>query len=320
MDSARKACIFLALLALLFAYSCRKAEEGRVDQQSGRLRIVASLFPLYDFARIIGSGHADVTLLLPPGTEPHSFEPRPADMATLNSADIFVYTNPYMEPWAEDILKGMDRNRLLVVNASEGVKFLGRPGDDRGQGKQGHRHENGAGADPHIWLDFNNAQKMVDTLARAFSRKDPANSGVYTANAEKYKARLDELDRKYRNALSGCRTRVFINGGHYTFGYLADRYGLLYRAAYGFSPDAEPTARDLAEMSKMLREQGLKYIFYEELLTPRIAETLAKETGATLLKLHGAHNISREELVKGTTFTDLMEMNLGNLITGLQCE
>ena len=321
MNSNRKACIFLAAWVLLVACSCNKAEEQKADHRSGRLKVVASLFPMYDFARLIGGGHATVTLLLPPGMEPHSFEPRPADVAALRSADVFIYTNQYMEPWAEEIIKGVDRGRLLVVHASKGVKFSGRRDSHAGlkRSEQHRNHEPGAGADPHIWLDFVNAQKIVDTIAQAFSEKDPANSHVYMTNAKEYKAHLNELDRKYRDALSGCRKRVFVSGGHDIFGYLAERYGLRYRAAYGLSPDAEPTARDLAELSKMLREEGLNHIFYEELLSPRIAETLAKETGAELLRLHGAHNISREELASGTSFLDLMEQNLENLMQGLQC-
>ena len=110
-----------------------------------------------------------------------------------------------------------------------------------------------------------------------------------------------------------------VDGGHYTFGYLARRYGLTYIAAYGLSPDAEPTARDLARISRMLSKEGLNHLFHEELLSPRIAGTIAQETGASLLRLHGAHNISREELHAGTTFLDLMEKNLDQLLTGLQC-
>jgi zinc transport system substrate-binding protein len=234
-----------------------------------------------------------------------------------------------MEPWAEDILKGTDKGRLVVVDASAGVRFSGRPeqGDDHGHGSgdgregkgQSLSHEAGAGADPHIWLDFENARRMVGTIADAFISKDPANREIYRKNAEQYQARLEALDRKYRDALSGCGKRIFINGGHFTFGYLADRYGLRYRSAYGFSPDAEPAAKDLADISRTLRQEGLSHIFYEELLTPRIAETIAKETGAGLLRLHGAHNISREELAAGVSFIDLMEKNLEQLSTGLQC-
>jgi len=319
----------LALLGMIVLPSCVRSKEEKSESKSGRLIVVATLFPLYDFARNIAGDQADVKLLLPPGAEPHSFEPKPADIVMLNRADIFIYTNRFMEPWAEDLLKGIQGNRLYVVDASQGVRFIegSIDGSEGGKqhihrksgGKEEHAEHEGHGADPHIWLDFSNAQKMVDTIARAFMERDPSNRDIYSRNAEAYKARLEGLDNAYRKGLSNCRKKIFVNGGHYTFGYLAQRYGLRYMAAYGFSPDAEPTARNLANISKMLRREGLKHIFYEELLSPRIAATIAKETGATLLKLHGAHNISKEEFNANTTFNELMEKNLDNLMTGLQC-
>ncbi len=320
MGISRNALLVIAVFLFLCACSCRNPEEGRGPDRPGRLKVVTSLFPLYDFARAIAGGHADVKLLLPPGVEPHSFEPKPADMATLADADIFIYTNPVMEPWAEHIVKALDGKRLLVVNAGTGVAFTQR-GDQRGPDKDvvGHNHELPKWVDPHVWLDFGNARIMVDTIAAAFCEKDTVNRDVYRQNAEAYKNRLDALDRRYRETLSGCRTRLFVDGGHFTFGYLSDRYGLTYRAAYGISPDAEPTARTLVHLSALVKANNLRYIFCEELLAPRIAETIARETGASVLTLHGAHNISREEFAAGTTFVDLMNKNLELLAQGLDC-
>ncbi len=310
----------MALLTCL-AFSCSPSKEGKTGNGQGRLKVIASLYPLYEFARNISGGQADVALLLPPGIEPHSFEPRPTDIVNLGSADIFIYTNKFMEPWAEDILRGAGNSRLIVVDAGKGIDFIGALEDEEGRrGLHKHHDQEGfAAADPHIWLDFDNAQKIVDTLAEAFIAGDPAKRDVYLQNAEIYKLQLRSLDKRYRENLAGCKKRIFINGGHFTFGYLAARYGLKYIAAYGYSPDAEPAARDLADLSRLLRKNGLKHLFYEELMTPRIAQTIAEETGAELLKLHGAHNISREELAAGVTFIDLMEDNLEQLITGLQC-
>ena len=310
-----------AVLLITAAVSCRSREDSDTGIRAGRLRVVASLYPLYDFARAVGGGNADISLLLPPGVEPHSFEPKPTDMMLLNRSDIFIYTNRYMEPWVEDLLKGTDRTTFLTVDASRGVDFFEGAAGKRADEGRLHRipQAPGEALDPHIWLDFGNAKIMVDTICDAFIMRDPAHRAAYRANAEQYRAKLDALDQKYRNALSDCRKRTMVDGGHATFGYLARRYGLVYVAAYGLSPDAEPTARDLTRISHMLEEEGLNYLFYEELLTPRIADTIARETGASLLRLHGAHNISREEMIAGTTFLDLMERNLDQLLTGLEC-
>ncbi len=324
MAKFRTFLVLTLLLSVSLSSGCTTAKDhnSKSGAGSGKLIVVATLFPLYDFARNIAGDRADVRLLLPPGQEPHSFEPTPADIVMLNRADIFIYTNRFMEPWAEKLLKGTENSKLSVVDASQGVSFMqvNNDGNHKQHNNPGmtDKHEV-QGADPHIWLDFGNAQKMVDTIASALVAKDPANRDVYQRNAVAYKARLEVLDKAYQKGLVNCQKKIFINGGHYTFGYLAGRYGLRYRAAYGFSPDAEPTARNLADISKELQKEGLQYLFYEELLSPRVADTIAKETGAALLKLHGAHNISKDEFNAGITFVDLMEKNLGSLRTGLQC-
>lgn len=330
MGKFRTFLILLFLLSAILLSGCTRPNDSHHQDKTGRLTVVATLFPLYDFARNIAGDKADVRLLLPPGAEPHSFEPRTSDLVMLNHADVFLYTNRFMEPWAEDLLKGMQNSRLLVVDVSRDVRFIaGSIDGTEGRNKHQHRKQGtkddqeahkGQGADPHIWLDFTNAQSMVDNIAGTFMAKDPANRDFYTKNAEAYKARLEGLDSAYQKGLSNCRKKVFVSGGHYTFGYLANRYGLRYRAAYGFSPDAEPTAKNLADISKMLQREGLSHIFYEELLAPRVAETLAKETGVTLLKLHGSHNISKDEFNASRSFIELMEKNLNNLRTGLQCQ
>lgn len=329
MAKLRKCLILMVVIAVSLSSACARSKDSPSGDKSGRLTVVATLFPLYDFAKNIAGDRADLKLLLPPGAETHSFEPKPADIVMLNRADIFIYTNKIMEPWAEKLLKGIGDSRLSVVDASQGVRFIegsidGAEGTNQHQHrkpgqKEGHSEHDVQGADPHIWLDFSNAKQMVDTITKAFIVKDPSHKDVYMKNAEAFKARLEGLDAAYQKGFSNCRKKIFINGGHYTFGYLANRYGLRYRAAYGFSPDAEPTARNLADITKTLRKEGLTHLFYEELLSPRIADTIAKETGATLLKLHGAHNISKEEFNANRTFIELMERNLDNLMTGLQC-
>jgi len=314
--------MLIVILSVTLLSGCARSKDAHSSRGSGRLIVIATLFPLYDFARNIAGDRADVRLLLPPGAEPHSFEPRPADIVMLNRADIFIYTNRFMEPWADKLLKGTESSRLSVVDASKGVSFMNvnSGGNHKQHNNPGVTDEHEVqGADPHIWLDFSNAQKMVDTIAGALIAKDPGNREVYQKNAAAYKARLEVLEEAYQKGLADCKKKIFINGGHYTFGYLANRYGLRYRAAYGFSPDAEPTARNLADISKTLRQEGLQHLFYEELLSPRVADTIAKETGASLLKLHGAHNISKDEFNAGITFVDLMEKNLESLRTGLQC-
>jgi len=306
-------CAVLLLILPLGACTQKKPATGK-----GKLQVVTTIFPLYDFARVVGGDRVEIALLLPPGVEPHSFEPKPEDMARISRAGLFVYTNPYMEPWVAGLLKGIDRQRLTVVDASTGVTFLAVGGGDDGHDvNEGGLHH--GGMDPHVWLSIPNARKMVENIAAALEAKDPPNAAFYRQNAAAYEQKLTELDRKFQEGLGSCGTKRFLHGGHYAFGYLADRYGLQYVSAYAISADAEPRPRKLVEMIALMRSTGTRYIFYEELISPRVAETIARETGATLLRLNGVHNLSRDELQGGATYLSLMEQNLANLRTGLQC-
>jgi len=301
-------------MLLLLCTSCEKKRDEAV--QPGRLRIVTTLFPLYDFTRNIAGDKAQVSLLLPPGMESHSFEPKPDDIIRINKADLFVFTNRYMEPWAADIIAGLDNRRTLVVDASRGARLL-EAGRSDGHGDEGHHH--GEGMDPHLWLDFANAQIMVDNILSGLVAKDPSNRGFYTANAAAYKAKLADLDQRFRKGLSSCEKRVFLHGGHFAFGYLANRYGLRYESAYAVTADAEPSPAKIAKLIRDIRANGLRYIYTEELVEPRVADTIARETGAKVLRLNGAHNVGRDDLAAGATFLSLMEQNLNNLRIGLQC-
>jgi zinc transport system substrate-binding protein len=305
------------LFCVAIMCACQKKEAPAPGVK--KLTVVTTLFPLYDFARTIGGDRADVTLLLPPGLEPHSYEPKPADVMKVNKADIFVFTNEYMEPWAKSFINGLPGANITIVDTSKGVTLLKAGPEEEHEGEHGEDHHHHGGMDPHIWLDFANAQIMVDNIFSAMVAKDPANSDYYTARARAYEADLRKLDDEYKAGLAGCSKRVFLHGGHYAFGYLARRYGLQYLSASAVNADAEPTPAKLAQLVNLMRANGLKYVYSEELLSTRSADTIAKETGATVLLLHGAHNISRDDLIRGVTFISLMKKNLHNLRTGLEC-
>jgi len=313
---------FLSLVVALAFSSCARQEERKPERM--RLVVVATLFPLYDFAKNVAGERAEVILLLPPGAEPHGFEPKPADIVRLNKADVFLYTSPDMEPWAADILKGLQSRNLEVVDTSRGVITGDGPAkrehrhDHPDKHKHGH-HDHSGTADPHIWLDFGNAVKMVENIRDGLVKKDPAGKDVYEKNAASTIDQLKALDERFRKGLQACEKKVIVNGGHFAFDAMAKRYGLRYVSVYGVSPDAEPTAATLAKLTRLIRENRLDYLFHEELINPRVAETLARETGATLLKLNPAGNLAKEQFDRGETFITLMDRNLENLKTGLKC-
>lgn len=301
---------------MMLVCGCQRVEQ----KPAAGLQVVTTLFPLYDFSRTIAGDKAQVSMLLPPGVEPHTFEPKPEDMIRIGRAGLFVFTNPYMEPWAETVIKGVDNKRLKVVNAGQRVKYRSVVAADEDHHKAGasgdHDHK---GLDPHIWLDFANAAIMVDTILDGFVAADAVNADQYRRNAEALKTRLANLDGRYRDALAECATRKLLHGGHYTFGYLANRYNLDYHALSGVSSDSEPSASRMVKLIGEIRASGVQHLFAEELLSPRLTETLAKEAGVGVLMLHGAHNLSRDDLARGISFFDLMDRNLDRLQKGLRC-
>lgn len=319
-----KILLFIVLTLLVTTnFGCQKSAPPKSNSENKKLTVVTTLFPLYDFARIICGDKATVHLLLPPGVEAHSFEPKPADLVIISKADVFVFTSSAMEPWATKLLNGVAPATLSVVDASKGTATLAAGTDSHeekghdGHASEGHNHA--GGVDPHVWLDFKNAIIMVDNLAAAFIAKDPANENYYRGRASSYKAELQKLDGDFTSGLATCDKKTFIHGGHYAFGYLAARYGLTYRSAQAVSPDAEPTPTTIAQLLKLVKSNGLNYVYAEELVSPRISEVLAKEAGVQILMLHGAHNISRDDLTGGTTFIGLMRKNFESLRLGLAC-
>jgi zinc transport system substrate-binding protein len=311
-------------LILLTACGLWGCKQHRPAADSGKLQVTTTLFPLYDFSRQVGGDKVEVSLLLPPGVEAHSFEPKSGDIVRISKGDVFVYTGPFMEPWVGDVLAGVINKKLVVINASKGIQLAGEEGHDEEAGKHDadkEEHHHHGGMDPHIWVDPVLAQQIVLTIANGFAQKDSTNKEYYLANAKSYNEKLAALDAEIRQTLEGCKNKTILYGGHFAFGYFARRYGLQYLSPYaGFAPDAEPTPRKITEMIEKMKSLGSTYIFYEELLEPRVARVIAESTGAKLLLLHGAHNISREELEKGVTYLDIMRGNLERLKLGLNCQ
>ncbi len=303
----------LTLISLLCLLSCTRTDSAPAP--AGKLPVVATIFPVYDFVRSIGGDRVAVTLLLPPGVEAHHFEPKPADMARVAQAKLFVFTNPAMEPWATKLLSSVG-GTVTAVNASTGLQLLAAD-----NGHAGHHDDHAQqGSDPHVWLDLHRAQQMVTTIEQALATADPGGAAGYRTNAAAYRKKLSELDGRYRAGLATCGSRTLVVGGHAAFSYLAKRYGLTTKSAMGVAANAEPTPQDLIALIKELKQLPQPTLFAEEMIAPRLADTLAREAGATVRRLHATHTISKEDLARGVTFLELMEKNLTELRGGLACQ
>lgn len=296
----------VTLLAVLLLGGC--AVPAGAPEADGRVKVVATLFPQYDFARQIAGEHADVTLLLPPGVESHSYEPTPADIIRINDADLFLYTGEYMEPWAEKILAGVTGDVQAVDLSAHMTLEKDVDGD-------GHEH---GGYDPHIWTDPQNAKVMVDDIAAALCAVDPENAGEYRTSAAEYKEQLNVLDQAFAEVVETGKRREIVFGGRFALHYFAERYGLTCISAFdSCSSETEPSAKAVAEIIRAIETDGIPVVYYEELTDPKVARSIAEQTGAKPLLLHSCHNVSTEELQNGATYLSLMGQNVENLREGL---
>lgn len=289
-----------------------------------KIAVVATLFPQFDFARAIAGDCAQITLLMPPGMESHSFEPTPADITKIGNARVFLYTGNTMEPWAKRLTASLGKKKtLLVVDVSHGVGLSGE--------EHAHDHKHGLGEqrgdggkattapDPHIWTDPNNAMIMARNITAALSAVDPKNEALYKENAKNYIAQLVSIDRDLKTAVASAKRREIVMGGRNAMYYFLKRYGITARSAFdSCSAGQEPSVKAIAELKDEIQNEGLEIIYYEELQEPRVARALAEGTEARLLLLHSLHNLTKEEFDAGNTYVSIMRQNLENLKEGLR--
>ncbi len=318
----------LAVLILILS-ACGGAEKYR-NLDENKITVIATLFPQYDFARQIAGEYANVILLLPPGMESHSYDPSPADMIAIQNADIFLYTGQYMEGWAADVLEGMESDTYVVdVSAhislvreeeiEEEYKSLHME-EGHEEHMEEHIHDSGHTHiyDPHIWTNPVYAMIMVEDIAEALMACDPSHKEIYRENADNYLYELESLDVDIRNIVNNAKRKELFFGGRFAMYYFTREYGLLYESVYdSCSAETEPSVRAVVHMVKEMREKKIPVIYYEELVDPRIARTIAEETGSEMLLWHSCHSVSKKELEEGVTYLSLMKQNLLNLQVGL---
>jgi len=289
-----------------------EAEYNNNGDDGGKLKITATLFPQYDFARQIAGDKANIKLLLPPGVESHTYDPKPSDILDIYNADLFIYTGENMEPWAETIIKGVTNNNLVIVDCSKNIELI----QDNNEAEKDHEHEHGA--DPHIWLDPTLAIKMVENIADALCEKDPENAEFYSQNAENYINRLKELDDDIFEVIDNAKRNIIVFGGRFSYIYFLRRYNLDYVTAYdSCSTNAEPSMAKILYVVNFMTENNIPCVYYEELSAHQVAKAIAKETGRKSYLFSTAHNVTKSEFDGGITFLDIMYKNIENLKKGL---
>lgn len=291
----------LLLLPCLVLCGCGEA----APKEKEGLQIVTSIFPVYDFARAVAGEGAEVTMLLPPGADSHSYEPSPKEMAALYESDLFLYTGSQMELWAKTLTAELP-DTIAVCSLSEGLELS--------HDHEGHDH----GVDPHLWTDPVLAQQLLQKITGSLCAVDEENAEAYRQRAEEYYGELTALHEELMSLREQAVRDTLYFGGRFAFSYLCERYELTAVSAYdSCSAEAEPSAAVIARMTDEMKKKKIPVIYYEELSEPKIANFLAEETGAEPLLLHSAHNLSREEFEAGITYMDIMRENIENLRKGL---
>lgn len=293
----------VGLLALFLVACGSKNVSPKKD-----IQVVTTFYPVYEFTKQVVGEEADVSLLVKAGTEPHDFEPSAKNIAEIQEADVFVYENENMETWVSDVLKSVDEKKVDVIKATEGMLLL--PGgeeeeEDHDHGEEGHHHD----YDPHVWLSPARAISLVETIRDRLVAKYPEKKDVFEKNAAAYIEKLDALHADYQTTLSGAKQKYFVTQ-HTAFAYLALDYGLKQVSITGVSADQEPTPARLAELTKYIKQYGIKYIYFEENASKAVAETLSKETGVELAVLNPLESLTDEAVKNGADYISVMKDNL----------
>lgn len=323
MFKRKRTAIMLSLLLALTILStaCGNGKNGNVE---GKINVVTTIYPLYYFAEQIGGEQAHVTNLVAAGVEPHDWTPKSRDLTDAGDAQLFIYNGAGLESWLNDFLPAIESGGdVRKVEASHGIALIDGEGEeeeghDHGEEEEGHEHEHDHGdVDPHTWVSPRSALTMAANIKDAFIAVDPAHQADYEARYEQLNEKLKQLDAKFVEGLSPYAGRDIVVS-HQAFGYLCRDYGLNQIAIMGLSPDAEPRAQDLLEISDYVKSHGIKTIFFEELVSDRLARTLANEANIDTMVLNPLEGLTPEQEKAGDNYFTIMERNLQNLQKALQ--
>jgi zinc transport system substrate-binding protein len=304
--------ILIPLAMIVTAQTGRPAQQDREEQK--KMTVIASFYPLYEFASRVAGDRAEVSSLVPAGIEPHDWEPTAEDISRGRSADLLVINGAGFERWTNDM------KAKVIANTSEGIEFDYK--EEKEMGDDEHGHEGGAavvGVNPHIWLDPMLAKHQIDRIRNVMAKSDPANTDYYNQNADRFSAELDSLDAFIRSELADCDKSDFI-AFHDAFIYFSERYGLRQHSIHGVSPEGEILPQTIQQIIELANGLDINVIYSEDLVDSRLADTIANEIpNGKVLVLSPIEGINKEEQAAGIGYIDKMKQNIASLKEGLEC-
>lgn len=311
-------------------------------KESDKVSIVATVFPQYDFARQIAGDRAEVTLLLKPGMEAHSYEPAPKDIIKISHCDLFLNVGGESESWLDSVFESAENEEMRIVSAMDCVNGIAEEHSE-GMTEKGHNHEHEHGEeceedhehehehehadeeeaehteyDEHVWTSPVNAISIMSEILHALCEVDPDNAEYYTANANEYIAQLTELDGKFREIIANSARNTLIFGDRFPLLYFVREYGLDYYAAFpGCAAETEPSAATVAFLIDKVKHEDIPVIFYIELSNHKVADAIAECTDTKALQFNTCQNITADDFEAGETYLSLMTANLSVLEAAL---
>jgi zinc transport system substrate-binding protein len=299
-----RAILTTVVLGFVAATGVACSDHGGVVAD-GRLQVVAAFYAIQEAAQKVGGDLVDVTNLTAPGVEPHDLELNPDQVEAIATADVVLYLGGGFQPAVQDAVADAGG---VTVDLLAAMPTLRPPSGS----------EAGLTVDPHVWLDPELYVKMVDEVRGGLSNASPTNTSAFRANADVFTQQISSLADDYGLGLAHCQ-RATIVTNHAAFGYLASEYGLTQDAISGLAPDAEPSAQRLAQLKDLVQREGITTVFTEDLVSPKVAQTLADEAGVQTAVLHTLEGLTEDEVAVGDDYVSLMRDNLGTLEAALGC-
>ena len=287
---------------------------GADAKDGGKTSVVASFYPYAYVAEQVGGSFVDVQNLTAPGAEPHDLELKPKQVAAVQEADLVIFQE-HFQPAVDTAVEQAERSKQDTVDVATLITLDAASGEDdeahHDEDEDGHHeedgHDHGEGTDPHVWLDPQNMRVITNAVEVQLSKADSAHADEFRANADRLLAKLDKLGADFQEGLATCRTRTIVTS-HAAFHYLAAQFDLKQMPIAGIDPSNEPSPSQLADITDLVRKKGITTIFTEELVSPAIAKTIARETGTSVATLDPIEGLSAD--TKDETYLTLMEQNL----------
>ena len=292
--------IIICILCLSLLCGCNGVA---VQTQNDKINIVTTIFPLYDFARQICGDNADVKLLIKPGSEVHSYDPLPSDMAAIYNSDLFLYIGGESDKWATTLLDDNTINSRALID------------DVNGQEEHHHGHDH---TDEHIWTSPQNAILMLEAIFQSVTAIDAENAEVYRQKCNDYIEKINQTSKEICDVVSQYQEPFILVADRFPFAYFTKHYGIDYEAAFdGCAVSTDISLKTMSRLTQTIEQRGVTTVFVTELSSQNIAKALSNELGVKILELHSAHNVSAIDFSSGISYVDIMYRNKLALEEGL---